>query len=151
MYFKCGYCSFRGSTDKMENHLLNFHSEEFLKNPENLQMFKCTTCAFQNTNISKLTSHTKSTHFKFDCGYCEESFSQVHKVDLHRIKFHQTTTFDCQQCNFKSKHKMSLYRHKKEFHENRKFVCKNCGKSFNRKIYLTNHQLNCIKEKTETF
>jgi len=147
MAYLCGFCSFIGTTDTMENHLIDFHSKEFQKNLENLQMFHCTTCDFQNINLFRLTSHTKFTHFTFDCGYCDESFSQLHKVNLHRIKFHQTTTFDCQQCKFKSKHRISLYRHKKEVHGNKgKFVCKDCDKRLNRKAYLIEHQESCKRK-----
>ena len=124
------------------------HTEEIQKKLENLQMFNCTSCDYQNINISKLTTHTKSTHFRFDCGYCEESFSQFHKVSLHRIKFHETTMFDCQLCSFTSKHQISFYRHRKQFHSKCRFLCNNCGRKFNRKDYLKNHKENCNNAKS---
>ena len=148
MYYLCGFCSYRGTLKKMEDHLMSSHTEEIQKKLENLQMFNCTSCDYQNINISKLTTHTKSTHFRFDCGYCEESFSQFHKVSLHRIKFHETTMFDCQLCSFTSKHQISFYRHRKQFHSKCRFLCNNCGRKFNRKDYLKNHKENCNNTKS---
>ena len=69
--------------------------------PKTLQVFHCTTCSRQFSNLAGLTSHLKSHEEKqFSCTICKKQFQSKKRFDSH-LKIGKCGKNDrkCQHCN----------------------------------------------------
>ena len=69
--------------------------------PKTLQVFHCTTCSRQFSNLAGLTSHLKSHEEKqFSCTICKKQFQSKKRYDSH-LKIGKCSKNDrkCQHCN----------------------------------------------------
>ena len=65
------------------------------------QVFHCTTCSRQFSNLAGLSSHLKShEEKKFNCSSCEKQFYSKKRLDIH-VKIGKCSKGDrkCRHCN----------------------------------------------------
>ena len=111
--YQCKPC---GTTYK-NNEVLRKHIRK--SHPIGQQSFICDLCGYKTNSRDNFTAHNRANHgTKKQCPYCEKTFKDKPKLDMHIDNSHpgvQPVEFQCEMCGkefmFKASHTEHVYRH----------------------------------------
>ena len=129
---------------------------------DQVQKFKCDSCAFEFVNLVDLNSHNEATHRTTEakinqqlssktinyvtCSECEhvgtESEMQKHMHNKHadsQSSSKPTEPFPCESCNLVLANFSLLQEHVKNYHEEKRLKCEHCKFECNTKEVLEEH------------
>lgn len=95
------------------------------------------------------------THFiapRFSCNFCERSFYESDRLQMHIKRAHDSTRYICFFCSKNFRDKSGIARHIIGVHFNdRKYKCGNCYKAFTTSYNLKEHMFAIHKQATTVY
>lgn len=112
------------------------------KHPNWDQHYMCNLCykpfLLKENLIAHMTTHT-DTETKFKCLYCNQKFSQQHKLIAHEKKHLVSGKYDCLVCEESFDCRIKLAMHFKSHLKVKDYICQHCGKEFLRMNSMKRH------------
>ncbi|KHN80126.1 Zinc finger protein [Toxocara canis] len=132
--FKCGYCSYRGTTERrVKNHTTRAHGRDIVH--------MCSLCVFECRWNREYYSHMRG-HFPgppFHCDLCEYSADRIQLLLSHRLTHTDERPFKCTLCEYRCRSKSNLISHVRSHTGEKPFHCAECGRGFAIKSTLDQH------------
>ena len=127
--FKCDFCG-KCFADKMllNSHHKKQHDEDYKKEIQNRQIFKCDLCDYTYSFNYMVQRHKNRVHKQspWTCQICKKYFGTNSHLGMHMKKVHDNSSeFKCTICDKVFKSKVTLGKHLQR-HSN----CSKCKKSF---------------------
>ena len=145
----CQYCKYKSeTTDRLNNHIYNTHSNKTYLHPEIKALHVCKHCNKQFYWKNAKTTHIKLAHTANSvCPKCSKVCVNIVSLELHMLN-HENNQFVCELCSKSFKIKRYLKIHVDSFHNGKKFSptciyrCKLCSKgNFSSEEVLQKHIL----------